>query len=136
MGRYLTQVKLKEHAEKLLFIDPSAMFMINFSQDADEIREAMAPLEMEKRELIFMPINDNDNIERAGGTHWYMLAMRLRHFTWCLMIPIHRSLLVYSRKEDKFRYYDSFSTQLIVPRAAKRTAKMVLTVQHFIHLII
>lgn len=38
--------------------------------DVDEAREAMAPLGLEKRSLIIMPINDNSSIDQAGGTHW------------------------------------------------------------------
>lgn len=45
--------------------------------DVDEVREVMAPLELEKRSLILMPINDNRNIDEAGGTHWYEFASQL-----------------------------------------------------------
>ncbi|ELR17526.1 Ulp1 protease family, Cterminal catalytic domain containing protein [Acanthamoeba castellanii str. Neff] len=101
---YLAKERFKDHQDDLLFIDPSAMFMINFSDDMEEVREAMAALELEKRSMILMPINDNASIDHAGGTHW--------------------TLLVYTKRDGKFRHYDSFSAQATVCTAAKRTAKV------------
>jgi hypothetical protein len=53
----------------------------------DEVREAMAALELEKRSMILMPINDNDHIDRAGGSHWYRdpHARECRWAVWPLL---------------------------------------------------
>ncbi len=88
----------------------------------------MAPLELEKRSMILMPINDNASIDHAGGTHWYrprtrsvLLQVQYSHQSLCSC----RTLLVYTKRDGKFRHYDSFSTQATVCAAAKRTAKVV-----------
>jgi hypothetical protein len=89
----------------------------------------MAALELEKRSMILMPINDNASIDHAGGTHWYrprttsvhLLQVHCSHHSLCSC----RTLLVYTRRDGKFRHYDSFSAQATVCTAAKRTAKVV-----------
>lgn len=49
----------------------------------DQVRD----FELEKKDLIFIPVNDCQDISQGGGSHW--------------------SLLVYNRKKDRYIYLDS-----------------------------
>lgn len=51
-------------------------------------RVFLEPLKLERKELIFFALNDNDS-HKSGGTHW--------------------SLLVFSRDEDTFYNFDSYN---------------------------
>lgn len=44
--------------------------MISFQEKPEDIREVVAPLKMERKKLIFMPINNNRDISSSGGSHW------------------------------------------------------------------
>lgn len=86
--RHLTFEVFKDKKEEIAFVHPSTMFMVNFLEsklpllhlhfqlskahkDEAELREAVKQLKLESKQLVFMPINDNSSIERAGGSHWY-----------------------------------------------------------------
>lgn len=66
---YLTYEVFKDHQEDLLFVHPGTIFMISFQEKPEDIREVVAPLKMERKKLIFMPINNNRDIS-SGGSHW------------------------------------------------------------------
>lgn len=55
----------------------------------EDLRECLAPLKVEEKGLIFIPVNNNADIDSAGGSHW--------------------ALLVYRRETGKFEYYDSYN---------------------------
>ena len=74
--------------ESILMLDPVAVSTIIYFEDSiDELKEYF-PLNMEKREYIFFPINDNSNkYNYGGGTHW--------------------ALVVFQRSDNSFYYIDS-----------------------------
>ncbi|XP_062516455.1 sentrin-specific protease 8-like [Corticium candelabrum] len=53
----------------------------------NDVTEFMAPLELSSKEVVLIPVNDNDDAERSGGVHW--------------------SLLSFIRKTNSFCHYDS-----------------------------
>ncbi|KYQ99721.1 sentrin-specific protease 8 [Tieghemostelium lacteum] len=74
----------------VLLSQPSAMFMLNFIDDSNEILELFKPLKFTEQQLIFIPLNNNSDPTRvAGGSHW--------------------SLLVYVKNLNRFLYYDSMN---------------------------
>ena len=46
-----------------------------FHTDVNELRECLAPLKVEEKGLIFIPVNNNSSIESAGGT----LPLHIKH---------------------------------------------------------
>jgi hypothetical protein len=41
--------------------------------DPEEVKEALGALDLASRELIFIPINNNSDVSKAGGSHWYVI---------------------------------------------------------------
>jgi len=84
---YLTHELFKDFENNFLFMDPNMIFMIRFSESTEDLKDCMAPLKVGEKSMIFMPINDNNKIDSAGGSHW--------------------ALLVFKRETGEFDYYDS-----------------------------
>ena len=36
----------------------------------DDLEPFLEPLYLPSKEFIFIPVNDNDSLDTAGGTHW------------------------------------------------------------------
>lgn len=68
------------------YIPPDITQIIKMLDSDEEIAQFIAPLRLEDKDLMFFPINDNDQDE-AGGTHW--------------------SLLVFNKHLGRFTHYDS-----------------------------
>lgn len=85
---YLTEEKYSTSKEKFVLIDPVMVSTIYFDESIEDLYDMLFPLNLDKKSFIFLPINDNTNkYAQGGGTHW--------------------ALLVYSKIEDKFFYFDS-----------------------------
>ena len=91
--RYLAD-QLKESSSKqadcspILFMIPSAAFMVSMCETAEMVEECLNQLALSKRKLVFIPVNNADNPEIVGaGSHW--------------------SLLVFHRASNAFFYLDS-----------------------------
>jgi sentrin-specific protease 8 len=72
--------------DRYLFISAEVTQCIK-SVTSTEARMFLDPLNASSKQFIFMAVNDNNNLARAGGSHW--------------------SLLVYSKSENTFFHYDS-----------------------------
>lgn len=83
---YYRQEIYKNQASSLAFVPPDFTQLIKLTCDADEARAFASTLNLERKNVIFLPINDND-LDEQGGTHW--------------------SLLVYFKDLDRFIHYDS-----------------------------
>lgn len=71
----------------ILFISPEVVQCLKFVS-RQEMSIFLEPLNAMGKSFIFLPLNDNNEV-KAGGNHW--------------------SLLVFSRSESTFYYYDSLS---------------------------
>jgi sentrin-specific protease 8 len=65
----------KDLDPRVLLMDPSAVFMMQFEDDIEDLRSSLFRLNLTRREVIFCPINDNDDPQAvAGGSHWTLLV--------------------------------------------------------------
>lgn len=77
-----------QNTRGLLFISPEVVQCLKFVT-RQEMSIFLEPLNAKGKSFIFLPLNDNNEV-KAGGNHW--------------------SLLVFSRPESTFYYYDSLSS--------------------------
>lgn len=82
---YLEKMVLPEHSDRFLFVSPEVTQCIKFAPD--DVALFLEPLRAHEKDFLFFALNDNLQVERAGGSHW--------------------SLLVYSRPENCFFHFDS-----------------------------
>ena len=92
--------KLKETDDGMIFVCPSVMHMLNFLSIGD--LGALTDLQLDKKKLVLMPINNNQQTS-VGGTHW--------------------SLLCFLRSENAFYYYDSYKDLNL--ECAQRTSEKI-----------
>lgn len=70
------------------FCAPGSAFILAHEEDKEDLENTVLGLELAAKELVFFPINDNEDVEVVGGgMHW--------------------SLLVWNRGLSKFFYVDS-----------------------------
>eukprot|EP01132_Coremiostelium_polycephalum_P002062 gene2062-2542_t len=82
---------MKANKEHVLFTSPSAMFMVPYTDSKETLDELLRPLKMKEKQVIFIPVNNNSNIQAVGGgSHW--------------------SLMVFVKKLNRFLYFDSMGT--------------------------
>ncbi|KXN68220.1 cysteine proteinase [Conidiobolus coronatus NRRL 28638] len=72
--------------DKILLLRPAIVHLITHSQDPQYLVQALPP-NLHQKTYIFIPVNDNTQINQAGGNHW--------------------SILIYSKLDKSFFYYDS-----------------------------
>lgn len=76
-------------SRKILLVAPSVSFWMLNAPDVSSLQLFVDPLRLPDKELVIFPINDNDDVNLAGGgSHW--------------------SLLVYNRSRNIFEHYDSY----------------------------
>merc|ERR1719422_2862967 len=81
----------------------TAFWFMN-EEDLEDLEDAAQGLELSEKDLIVCPLNDNSDVERAGGgTHWSLLVAR-----------------VMPSREMRFEYFDSMGTANL--DAARRLA--------------
>ena len=101
---YLYNELFKNYQDKLLCIGPSMSHLIKLTNDHQDVQAFLQPLEIDCKELVLIPINDNSYSESAGGSHWSLLV-----------------LYVASRK---FEHYDSSINSNNVYHAKKIASKL------------
>ncbi|KAJ7557525.1 hypothetical protein O6H91_05G130400 [Diphasiastrum complanatum] len=75
-------------SDPVLLVGPSITFWLMHCPDPDGLRAAIAPLKLRDRQLVLFAVNNNEDVEEAGGgSHW--------------------SLLAYDRRQNVFNHYDS-----------------------------
>ena len=58
------------------FVNPSTVQYLKLCSSLDEAKMCfLDPLELDKKDIIFLPLNDNQNEESAGGSHWSLLVI-------------------------------------------------------------
>lgn len=85
---YFEREKFNHSADKLALISPDVAQFIKLAS-AEDLTSSLESLNLPTKQFVFLPVNDNENSEIAGGSHW--------------------SLLVYIRSKQEFRHYDSCS---------------------------
>ncbi|PRP89434.1 hypothetical protein PROFUN_01297 [Planoprotostelium fungivorum] len=85
---YLTFERFKDQRQNFAFIHPSTVFMTTF-MSGSEISEVLSALDLTSKSLVFLPINNNRDVNKMGGSHW--------------------SLLVFNHHDRAFHHYDSSS---------------------------
>ena len=76
----------KEHL--FAFVNPSTVQLLKMLSYDEAVSTIIEPLELNKKQFVFLPINDNQE-NTAGGSHW--------------------SLLVLSAPQSTYIHYDSYS---------------------------
>lgn len=84
--QYLQETVYKRHRDKVEFVTPDVVQFIKLGTSQD-VAEQLKSLELERRTIILLPVNDCTEFELPGGCHW--------------------SLLVYDAKRKIFEHYDS-----------------------------
>lgn len=85
---YLEKIIFKND-NRLLFISPEVTQCIKIVPET-EINIFLDPLKANEKLFVFFALNNNEEADSVGGTHW--------------------SLLVFSRPEKKFFHYDSMNS--------------------------
>ncbi|BFG34322.1 hypothetical protein CerSpe_205960 [Prunus speciosa] len=79
---------LSSCSEEILLVPPSIAFWIMNYPVGQCLTEFLEPLHLPEKKLVIFPINDNDDVSKAGGgSHW--------------------SLLAFERNANKFFHHDS-----------------------------
>lgn len=91
---YLENEKYKKYQNEYCFMAPSVSFWVSMIDDEQDIKASLDPLKVQEKKLIFIPINDNTDIEavNGGGSHWNLVVFERRNNT---------------QEKSKFYYYDS-----------------------------
>lgn len=90
---YMERSLYRDH-NRIMFVAPAVTHALKFCPDHTSLRAFIEPLNPERKDFIFFPVNNNSSVE-AGGTHW--------------------TLLVFSRPEKTFFHYDSISGASALP---------------------
>ncbi len=62
--------------EQLAILNPCTVQLLSMVSDLQELDCILSALNLEAREWMFLPINDNED-EEAGGSHWTLLAAHI-----------------------------------------------------------
>ena len=69
---YYRQDIYRKQAEQMCFIPPEIVQMIKLLP-ISEIKQELQSFNLDSKDLVFFPINDNDTGDQGGGTHWSLL---------------------------------------------------------------
>ena len=48
----------------------------------EDLTSSLESLNLPTKQFVFLPVNDNDNSETAGGNHWYVI-LSVCFIFWC-----------------------------------------------------
>lgn len=94
--------------DHLLLVSPAITFWISHCPDTHTLHATIDSLRLPEREVVIFAINDNDDVDAAGGGH-------------------HWSLLVYYRKLNRFEHYDSMGGMNV-----EKAKEFVSTIKKFV----
>lgn len=72
---YLSNDLFKEKKKNLLTIGPSVAQLIKMTSSTEETEALLGSLELERKDLVLIPINNHSVTESAGGSHWSLLVL-------------------------------------------------------------
>eukprot|EP01100_Stratorugosa_tubuloviscum_P007726 TRINITY_DN318_c0_g3_i4.p1 TRINITY_DN318_c0_g3~~TRINITY_DN318_c0_g3_i4.p1 ORF type:complete len:216 (+),score=55.33 TRINITY_DN318_c0_g3_i4:177-824(+) len=84
---YFDYLQEKYKELKCLFIGPSITQMFSIGLSDSDLREILQPHNFYQQDIVLLPVNDSLSTDQVSGSHW--------------------SLLVFFKKENIFRHYDS-----------------------------
>ena len=98
--------ELQETSDGLIFLCPSVMHLVSTLESIDDVEDALSDLNLSRKGLILMPINDHAET-KCGGTHW--------------------ALLCYIREQNQFRLYDTYRDHnlSVAVRVTNRISKII-----------
>ena len=67
--------------KQLLFVSPAATQILKAGENRD-LPVILNPLGALHKEYIFFPVNNNETVDRVGGTHWSLLVYNKNVNTW------------------------------------------------------
>lgn len=70
---FLTREKLQGCSSDVAFLSASVAFLVSNSAPGD-LGLLLGPLDLCSKRLVLLPVNDNPDVESAGGSHWSLLA--------------------------------------------------------------
>ncbi|KAK2179434.1 hypothetical protein NP493_489g00004 [Ridgeia piscesae] len=110
---YFEKVQFENISEKVVYINPDVSQFIKLTSD-DELDSFLEPLALHSKQRIFLAVNDNPDLDSAGGSHW--------------------SLLMFDRADNTFHNYDSFhSSNVAAAKAvATKTAPFIKGLAHVV----
>ncbi|ESO91198.1 hypothetical protein LOTGIDRAFT_182489, partial [Lottia gigantea] len=85
---YFEREQFNHSADKLSLISPSVTQFIKLAP-VEDLAVLLEPLNLPLKQFVFLAVNDNDDTDNSGGTHW--------------------SLLVYIRSKQEFHHFDSYN---------------------------
>lgn len=85
---YFANDQFRDFSDQACFVGPEVAQFIKCATNLEELALFLEPLDLLRKKIVFLAINDNSN-QAAGGTHW--------------------SLLVYFQDKNAFAHYDSHS---------------------------
>ena len=72
---YMEKETYKYEASKIAFVNPSTVQCLKLCSSLEEADICfLSPLELNQKDYVFFPINNNQNSEVAGGSHWSLLC--------------------------------------------------------------
>lgn len=87
-------------SREVLLVKPSVSFMLNYCTSSHDFKVNAEPLRLKSRQLVLIPL--------ANELHWYpSVSLFIAEPCYC------RGLLVFSRSDQCFRYYDSVRGALL-----------------------
>eukprot|EP01125_Pyxidicula_operculata_P013770 TRINITY_DN4569_c0_g1_i1.p1 TRINITY_DN4569_c0_g1~~TRINITY_DN4569_c0_g1_i1.p1 ORF type:complete len:214 (+),score=36.38 TRINITY_DN4569_c0_g1_i1:37-678(+) len=70
---YLDYLSDEISNQNIFFVNPSTVMLMNFTS-SEELQSILSSLELDKKDIVFVPVNDNQDITSAGGSHWSSLV--------------------------------------------------------------
>lgn len=111
MYEYFEREVFKELASRgfALFVNPSTVQYLKLCSSLDEAKMCfLEPLEMNNRDVIFFPLNNNNRVNVAGGSHWSL----------AVLLKSTRSLIHFdstgSNESEARTFFDKFKSYFLL----------------------
>ena len=93
-------------SESVSFVDPSTVQYLKLCESEDEARMCfLDPLMLDTKAYCFLPLNNNQASEAAGGTHWSLLLVDATNSKMYHFDSIGANSSEAMRFFSKFRFY-------------------------------
>lgn len=104
---YYEREQFNHSADRIALISPSVAQLMRFAS-VEDLAVLLEPLHLPSKQYVFVPINNNPDPSKVGGSHW--------------------SLMVYVRSKQEFQHFDALKGSNL-PVAKKFVDKL----QPFVH---